>query len=156
MQFDFVKEMDNGIVMDYAEGKFIFIVKDYWSKEEIRFLKKNKGMISLIEQQKLPVFVVQIEEGLESSDFVFCLNSDNEDCLAVQNYQFEVLVFDEASNLIVKRTAEADKTSSGKIHEILHHAIKDEDEASIDEKIAKISVFEPFELEEMTDLHVKL
>ena len=25
MEFDFVKEMENGIVMDYAENKFIFL-----------------------------------------------------------------------------------------------------------------------------------
>ncbi len=156
MQFDFVKEMDNGIVMDYAEGRFIFVIKDYWSLEEIRFLKKNKGMISLIEQMNLPVFVVQIEEGLESSDCVFMLNSDNDECLVMQNYQFEVLVFDENGNQVVRRTAEADKQMSVRIYEILHHAIKDEEEAIVDEKIAKISVKEPFELEEMTDLHIKL
>ena len=64
MEFDFVKEMENGIVMDYAENKFIFVVKDFWSKEEIGFLKKKKGMISLIEKEQLPVFILQIEEGL--------------------------------------------------------------------------------------------
>ena len=155
MEFDFVKEMENGIVMDYAENKFIFVVKDFWSKEEIGFLKKKKGMISLIEKEQLPVFIVQIEEGLESSDCVFCLNSDNEGCLALQNYQFEIHVFDEAGNEVLKRTAEADKKASAAIYDILHHAIKDEDEALLDAKIAKISVHEPFELEEMTDLHIK-
>ena len=43
MEFDFVKEMENGIVMDYAENKFIFVVKDFWSKEEIGFLKKKRS-----------------------------------------------------------------------------------------------------------------
>jgi len=156
MQFDFVKEMDNGIVMDYAEGKFIFIVKDYWSKEEIRFLKKNKGMISLIEKEQLPVFIVQIEEGLESSDCVFTLTLENDGCLSLQNYQFEVLVFDEQGILVVKRTAEADRKMSLSIHEILNHVIKEEDDSLVDAKIERISVFEPFELEEMTDLHIKL
>ena len=155
MQFDFVKEMENGIMMDYAEHKFIFVVKDYWSKEEISFLKKKKGMISLIEKEQLPVFIIQIEEGLESSDCVFCLNSDNDECLSLQNYQFEIHVFDESGNEVVKRTAEADKKASVAIYDILHHVTKDEDEASIDAKIEKISVLEPFELEEMTELHIK-
>lgn len=156
MQFDFVKEMDNGIVMDYVDGKFIFVVKDYWSQEEIRFLKRNKGMITLVERFKLPVFILQIEEGLESSDCVFCLNSENKSCLVMQNYQFEIHVFDQMSNLVVKRTCEADKNASVRMYEILHHAAIDEDEASIDAKITKISELEPFELEELTDLHIKL
>ena len=86
---------------------------------------------------------------------MFCLNSDNDACLALQNYQFEIHVFDEAGNEVVKRTAEADKKASVAIYDILHHATKDEDEASLDAKIAKISVHEPFELEEMTELHIK-
>lgn len=156
MQFDFVKEMENGIVMDYAEGKFIFLIKDFWSSEEIRFLKKNKGMISLIEKEELPVFIVQIEEGLESSDCVFCLSQDNADCLTPQQYLFEVLVFDEQGNELVRRTAEADHKTSLRIHSILSHASMDEDAAMVDSKVEKISVLEPFELEEMTDLHIKL
>lgn len=56
---------------------------------------------------------------------------------------------------MIKRTADADKGTSVKIYEILNAAQKDEDDALIDTKIEKISVLEPFELEEMTDLHVK-
>ncbi len=156
MQFDFVKEMENGIVMDYVDGKFVFIIKDYWSKEEIRFLKKNKGMITLIEKHQLPVFILQIEEGLESSDCVFYLTQDNASCLNPQQYHFEVLVFDEQGNEVLKRACEADQTMSKRICEILGHACLDEDEAVVDAKIEKISAYEPFELEEMTDLHVKL
>ena len=155
MQFDFVKEMDQGIVMDYAEGKFMFVIKDFWSKEELSFLKKKKGMISLVQKENLPVFIVQIEEGLESSDCVFCVTSDNDGCLSMQNYQFEIHVFDDAGNEVAKRSAEADKSASVKIYEILHEAVKDEDEAVVDAKIAKISVLEPFELEELTNLHIK-
>lgn len=155
MQFDFVKEMENGIVMDYAEGKFLFVIKDYWSKEELNFLKKKKGMISLIQKENLPVFIVQIEEGLESSDCVFLLTSMNEACLKMQNYQFEIHIFDEEGHEVIKRTADADKGTSVKIYEILNAAQIDEDDALIDTKIEKISVLEPFELEEMTDLHVK-
>ena len=155
MQFDFVKEMDNGIVMDYAEGKFMFVIKDTWSKEELKFLKRNKGMITLIEREQLPVFVVQIEEGLESSDCVFLLTSDNEACTKMQDYQFEVHVFDEAGSEVLKRTAEADKKTSVRIYEILSHAIKNEQDEAVDAKLSKITVLEPFELEELSDLHVK-
>ena len=50
MEFDFVKEMENGIVMDYAENKFIFVVKDFWSKEEIGFLIWNSDMPAFVER----------------------------------------------------------------------------------------------------------
>ena len=74
-EFDIEEE---GTVMDYVDGAFLFIVKDeMWTDFELDALKKRPLTIDFVYKYDIPIFLVTLEDAIDTSDFVFNVH-DNE------------------------------------------------------------------------------
>lgn len=76
-KFEFEIE-EEGTVMDYVDGAFLFIVKDeMWTDFELDALKKRPLTIDFVYKYDIPIFLVTLEDAIDTSDFVFNVH-DNE------------------------------------------------------------------------------
>lgn len=76
-KFEFNIE-EEGTVMDYVDGAFLFIVKDeMWTDFELDALKKRPLTIDFVYKYDIPIFLVTLEDAIDTSDFVFNVH-DNE------------------------------------------------------------------------------
>ena len=69
---------EEGTVMDYVDGAFLFIVKDEkWTEFELEALKKRPLTIDFVYKYDIPIFLLTLEDAIDTSDFVFNVH-DNE------------------------------------------------------------------------------
>lgn len=67
-----------GTVMDYVDHEFMFVVKDEtWSDFECNALKKQPLQIDFVYKYDIAVFLLTLEDAIDTSDFIFSCH-DNE------------------------------------------------------------------------------
>lgn len=61
-----------GTVMDYVDGNFIFVIKDEeWTAFELTALKRNVLRIEFVYKFDVAVFLVTLDDAIDTSDFIF-------------------------------------------------------------------------------------
>ena len=69
---------EEGTVMDYVDGVFVFIVKDeMWTDFELQALKKQPLTIDFVYKYDIPFFLLTLQDAIDTSDFIFNVH-DNE------------------------------------------------------------------------------
>lgn len=69
---------EEGTVMDYVDDEFVFVIKDEeWTDFELDALKKKPLEIQFVYKFDIAVFLLTLEDAIETSDFIFSCH-DNE------------------------------------------------------------------------------
>lgn len=67
-----------GTLMDYVDGEFVFIIKDEeWTSFELTALRRNKLSIDFVYKFDIAVFLLTLDDAIDTSDFIFNVH-DNE------------------------------------------------------------------------------
>lgn len=67
-----------GTVMDFVDGEFVFVLKDEeWTPFELMALKQNKLSIDFVYKFDIAVFLLTVDDAIDTSDFIFNVH-DNE------------------------------------------------------------------------------
>lgn len=70
---------ENGTIMDYVDGEFVFVIKDEdWTDFEKKALHRNQLEIDLIVKYDISFFLVTVLDAIDTSDFIFNIH-ENED-----------------------------------------------------------------------------
>ena len=154
---DIIEKLKEGIICDYVNEQFVFIVKDYWSKDELAILKRNKGKISCSVYDGIAYFVVSINDCLECSDCSFILNDENINCQNVQNYNFQLYIYNEKNDLISSRQTTCANDKNELLNSMLLQLSLNDEESIIDSKISVISkMYEPYVIDENSAFFISI
>ncbi|MCF0259286.1 MAG: hypothetical protein HUJ54_05450 [Erysipelotrichaceae bacterium] len=147
-QEKFPYELPLGAAVDFADGRFMLVIKDdEWNDEQLKLAKAFD--VHFCYTADLAIFVV--EGGpVDSSDFYFniqeCDEKDallNAECLNV-----ELLLVNEASDICLKKSATLNREASAAIQELLKQQNQTEfmpGEFDVNAEGIQ-SAYEPFEL----------
>lgn len=144
--------MELGTVMDYNEGEFVFILKDeLWTEFEKNALKRNKSKLFYVYEKNVSLFLFNVNDAIDTSDFVFHVDDVSGDLLAeVDELKYEIYLLDKDNIVCGVKKGNLSKEMNNAIHSTLK--IQKEmqiPEASYEKMIAKLQYqYEPFELEE--------
>ena len=154
---EIAKNLEDGIICDFFNEQFTFIVKDYWSKEELALLKRNKGRISCSIKEGIAYFVVSVNDCLECSDCSFTLNDENIKCLEKQNYSFQLYIFDENNNVISSRQTSCNEEKNELLNDLLSLLSLNDSAEVIDSKIDIVSkMYEPYLIDETSMFFINI
>lgn len=71
---------EEGTVMDYVDGEFIFVIKDSeWTPFELTALKKQVLQFDFVYKYDIAVFLLTLEDAVDTSDFIFCCHDNDYD-----------------------------------------------------------------------------
>lgn len=144
--------MELGTVMDYNEGEFVFILKDeLWTEFERNALKRNKSKLFYVYEKNVSLFLFNVNDAIDTSDFVFHVDDVSGDLLAeVDELKYEIYLLDKDNIVCGVKKGNLSKEMKNAIQSTLK--IQKEmqiPEISYEKMIAKLQYqYEPFELEE--------
>ena len=153
-KFEF--ELDEGTAIDFIDDEWVLVVKDeFWTEYECKALKRNKVTISFVERGIVDLFLIQVEDALETSDCPFNVHADDySSCFKEFNkgegYLFNVVYLNKENEIIAKRTVRLNTEMSNCISSHLKNQNENQvEEIDFEASLAKIqSKCEPFECEE--------
>lgn len=152
----FPYDMEDGIVIDYIDHKFIMVLKDStWSEFEVKGLTQKKCTISFVYERICAIFLFGIDDCIETSDASFDIHNCEyaEEILSPENecFVFEVYFIDEKNKITGLKKMTLTKEMSKVIQSNLAKQFDATyDDAGFDKALAKLqSQYEPFELEEI-------
>lgn len=109
----------NGTVMDYVDGAFIFVIKDdEWTPFEIEALHKRSLHIDFAYKFDIAIFLLTLDDAIDTSDFIFNVHDNAyDDSLyreneTYENYSFTLYLIDEKNCVCAKRSATCTKQMS--------------------------------------------
>ncbi len=150
-------EMDEGMMIDFVDDEWVLIVKDAtWTDYEKKALRRNKLTLSFVEKGIVDLFLIQVDDALETSDCPFNVHADDySSCFKTfkkgEGYIFHIAYLDLENKVVANRKVRLNTEMSNCISEHL----KKQSEITIDDEgferaLAKLqSQFEPFECEEI-------
>lgn len=152
--------LEDGIVMDYLENRFVIIVKDeLWSDFEKQALQRNKLNIYFLYERVCAIFLLENVDSIDTSDIIFNIkNCDEKDaCIQQMQYEFEIYLIDKENKVCAIRSVTMDKASSTIIREALTMQMNAPfDEEGFDRALMKLQGrYEPFEMEDMALVKAK-
>ncbi len=115
----FPYEIEDGAIMDFVDGKFMFVLKDHaWSEEEIKMLKKVR--IAFCFTNDLAIYVLEGGD-IDSSDFYFNIQEcDEKDrLLSHEILPVEIVLVDQNNEICLKKSGAFSKEESAKIKDFL-------------------------------------
>lgn len=63
---------EEGTVMDYVDGAFVFVLKDeMWTEHEIKAVRQKPLQVDFVFKYDIPIFLLTIEDAIDTSDFIF-------------------------------------------------------------------------------------
>lgn len=67
-----VEIIEEGTLMDFIDQEFVFVIKDeIWMPYELQCLKQKPLEIQFVYKYDIAVFLLTIEDALDTSDFIF-------------------------------------------------------------------------------------
>ena len=67
-----VEIIEEGTLMDFIDQEFVFVIKDEtWMPYELQCLKQKPLEIQFVYKYDIAVFLLTIEDALDTSDFIF-------------------------------------------------------------------------------------
>lgn len=160
-----MSQFENGILIGYENKQFVIgIFDEVFVEEELNALKRNTCTLSYLSKGLVDLFLINIEDSLETSDIPFCVHDFKEDSAFIQsleeteNYTVKVAYMDLDGKEIATRIGTMDSKMSKKIREAFKNNLTQPfDEEAYENTLARIqSKYEPFELEELADAVCKL
>lgn len=152
-----MSKLECGTIMGFENDKLILaIVDDRFVEEELTALKRNACTLFYVSKGIVDLFLVSIEDCLETSDVPFCAADYKDDASFLSwlsgtgNIQVRVAYYDPEGNEVAGRNGTLDSTMS----QIVRNGFKEQLKKPFDEEayaasLAKIQAkYEPFELEE--------
>ena len=71
---------EEGTVMDYVDHEFVFVIKDEtWTDFELKALKKQPLEIAFVYKYDIAIFLLTLEDAIDTSDFVFNVHDNDYD-----------------------------------------------------------------------------
>lgn len=145
----FPYQFEPGTYISFEDNTFYAVIADEaWSDLELKLFRKGKGRIQFVDKNDLCIFLVTINDVIETSDFYFN-PMDEEDFKISDSYQFLLLLLDK--NSVIRQMKKTD-LSAEFIHKFnqtvqrIHSFVYDEQD--YEQRISRIqSQYEPFELE---------
>lgn len=149
-------QIEEGIAIDFVEGQWIVLVKDaMWTDYELKALRRNKLFIHFVESGAADLFLIQVEDALETSDCPFDVRAqDYSSCFRTfekgDGYPFVIAYLNEENIIVAKREVKLNTQMSNCISSHLKAQSENgSGEASFESDLAKLqSRFQPFECEE--------
>lgn len=160
-----MSQFENGILIGYENKQFVIgIFDEFFVEEELNALKRNTCTLSYLSKGLVDLFLINIEDSLETSDIPFCVHDFKEDSAFIQsleeteNYTVKVAYMDLDGKEIATRIGTMDSKMSKKIREAFKNNLTQSfDEEAYENTLTRIqSKYEPFELEELADAVCKL
>lgn len=153
--------LEDGIVVDYTNGAFIIAIKDdVWQEYEIQALKQHKVHISFLYERVCAIFLLTVDDAIETSDASFDIHSCEEanKILSIQKgecYQVEIYLIDKNNEIVASRVITLSLPATMLLQESLQKQMDTPyDDEGFDRALMKIQgVQQPFELEERADFH---
>lgn len=149
-------EMDEGVMIDFVDDEWLLLIKDgLWTDYEKKALRRNKLTLSFVEKGIVDLFLIQVEDALETSDCPFDVHvADYSSCFKTfkkgEGYSFNIAYLDLENIVVANRKVRLNTEMSNCISEHL----KKQSEIAVDEDafergLAKLQgQYEPFECEE--------
>lgn len=146
---------EEGTVMDYVDGAFIFVIKDeMWTEYETKGINKKPLQIDFVYKYDIPMFLVTIEDVLDTSDFIFNVHDGIYDDHLYDGskhcYHGKVYLLDKNNIVCGKRSF----TMSTSLSSCIADSLKKQKEALYNEEEFSCnleglqSTWEPYELQE--------
>lgn len=158
-------EFENGIMMGYENNQLVIgLVDDCLVEEEKTALRRNPCMLYYLSKGPVDLFLINIDDSLETSDVPFCVHDWKEDEGFIKmlndsnNIQIKVVYMDQDGNEIVSRTGTMDTKMSQCVRESFKTNLENEfDESAFESTLSRIMQrYEPFEMEEQALCSCKL
>lgn len=147
-------EIEEGIVIDYTENRFVIVIKDQvWTEYERNALYHNPLHIYFGYERVCAFFLIENVDSIDTSDAVFDIHvcEAKEALLQQEQYDIEIYLLNHQNQVCASRNVTLNKNDSRIIREAL---IKQQaatyDEAGFDRALYKLQhTYEPFEMEEL-------
>ena len=146
---------EEGTVMDYVDGAFVFVLKDeMWSDYEIQAVNRKPLQLDFVFKYDIPLFLLTIEDVIDTSDFVFNIHDGEYPSNlyegSIQGYRGILYLLDQQNRVCAKRVFTMSKIMSTCIRESLH---KQKNSPYYEEEftcnlVGIQSTWEPFELQQ--------
>ena len=151
-----VEIIEEGTLMDFIDQEFVFVIKDEtWMPYELQCLKQKPLEIQFVYKYDIAVFLLTIEDALDTSDFIFCCHDNIYDAALWKKYEqgsgamCTLYLLDEANVVKGKRRVCLSTKMSNCISECLQvqkeHSYVEEEFACNLEGLQ--AAYEPFELQ---------
>lgn len=160
-----MSDFENGIMMGFENNQLIIgLIDDCLVEEEKLALKRNTCMLYYLSKGPVDLFLINIDDSLETSDVPFCVHDwkDDEDFIKMlndsSNLQVKVVYMDKKGNELVSKNGTLDTKMSQCIRDSFKNNLEKEfDELAYDSALARIiQRYEPFEMEEQALCKCKL
>lgn len=153
--------IDNGIVVDFTEGKFVMLLKDdVWSEDELHAFLHQKMHISFLYERVCALFFIEIVDGIEVSDASFDIHACEEGKMLIEKgdedcYGVEIYLINKDNTICAQRKITLSKKASRIIYEKLQIQMETPyDEEGFNRALMKLqTIEEPFELVERSQVH---
>lgn len=141
-----------GTIMDYVDDEFIFIIKDeFYSDYEIKAIKKKKMLLEYVYLYDISIFLLTIDDAIDTSDFYFNIHENDYSSLFNQEQiKASFYLLDKDNVVKAKKSFELNSEVSKQIKEKLKIQLnnpynEEEFNCNLD---GIINTWEPFELSE--------
>ena len=156
--------LDCGIMIEYDGEQFVISrIDDTFVQEELQALKRNKCTLYYVSKGIVDLFLLHIEDSLETSDIPFCFQESKSDSLLAslerdQQYKIEIRYLDQNGQLLGVRRGLCSNAMTQCIQSGFKAQVNYEfDEEIYEASLAKIQMkYEPFELEEIAVASCKI
>lgn len=147
-------EIENGIVIDYIQDRFVMLIKDdVWTEYEVHAFHHHKLHLSFVYERVCAIFLFENVDAIDTSDASFDIHNceEAETLLAKQQYDVEIYLIDKNNQVCAGRSISFDKKASKIIRDCLQKQMNTPyDEAGFDRALQKMQgQYEPFEMEEI-------
>lgn len=70
---------EEGTVMDFVDGEFVFVIKDdEWTEYEKKALMRNTLEIDLVTKYDITIFLITVLDAIDTSDFIFNIHENDD------------------------------------------------------------------------------
>lgn len=146
--------LNDGIVIDYMEDRFVLIVKDtFWSNHECHALIHNPLHIYFVYERICALFLLENVDSIDTSDAVFDIHNcdEAESLLQKERYDLELYLIDKTQRICATRRISFTQRDSAIIRIYLQMQMDTPyDDDGFDHALTKLQgMYEPFEMEKM-------
>lgn len=146
---------ENGIWLDYRDHTWFFMIKDdIWQPEEIQNAMHKGIKISFLQKGIVDIFLIEVNDCLETSDVPFCLLDATKDLYNSfkdsEPYQMTMIMMDHENRIKALRSGTFSREfTRGMKRELQQRRINSFDERSYSAAYTKMArKYEPFEMEQ--------
>lgn len=141
-----------GTIMDYVDDEFIFIIKDeFYSDYEIKAIKKKKMLLEYVYLYDISIFLLTIDDAIDTSDFYFNIHENDYSSLFNQEqFKASFYLLDKDNIVKAKKSFELNSEVSKQIKNKLSiqlNTLYNEEEFNCNLD-GIMNTWEPFELSE--------